>query len=96
MQVLTSIWNRFRKGVIPMGQRDKARGNTISKRLGGSVKRVGGRHLEVLYLVQLHPSGQAFLEVWGFRPLSLIVETEITSDDSSEPGVRMNDGGIIR
>ena len=63
---------------------------------GGCVKQVGGRHFEVLYFVQFLPSGQTFLEVWGFRPLSLIVETEITSDDSSEPGVRVNDGGIIR
>ncbi len=70
-------------------------GDTFDKRYGGSVKQVGGRCLEVLYFVHLFPSGQAFLEIWGFRPLSLIVETEITSDNSSEPGVRVNDGGII-
>ena len=85
-----SIGKLFRKDVISMGQRDESKGER------GCVKQVGGRHFEVLYFVQFLPSGLAFLEVWGFRPLSLIVETEITSDDSSEPGVRVNDGGIIR
>ena len=68
----------------------------MNQRERGCVKQVGRRHFEVLYFVQLFPSGQTFLEMWGFRPLSLIVETEMTSDDSSEPGVRVNDGGIIR
>ena len=31
----------------------------------------------------------AIVSKWRFRPLSLIVEAEITSDDSSESGVRM-------
>ena len=84
-----SIRKLFRKDVISMGQRDESNGER------GCVKQVGGRHFEVLYFVQLFPSGQTFLEIWGFRPLSLIVETEITSDGSSEQGVRMNEGGMM-
>ena len=52
---------------------------------------IEGVHIIILEGLTCVESGESLLEMWRFKQLSLVVETERTRNDSSQSGVKMND-----